>query len=326
MYKFLFLIFILSSSAFAQQVMWTTINHTPERRSTLSESLQKLKGDFTFNYFAKYLGSSLSPDMQEGSTFNRFKTGQNRDGFDQDFRGAHQTFQSFSLGYNLTKDVNLNFTHTFQYDENNGVEYEYVSWDKKKYTGTRVGGTSFNNQRLNLNVRNIINNEVLYLNTNFHYEHPTTEISEANEMMYGVGFLATIGFYNGTPGLSYGLRAMAERDVYPDDEYYSTPWCAENSDICNSTQMQTTRIGLGTWLGYMINDDYSLSASVDFDWDQDGDQVGSTDFNPNMDDIASMSLNYRLNSNISIAGGVEASVTVPAIDRTAVFGTLNLRL
>ena len=123
------LLFILSFSSMAQ-VMWTTINHTPERRSSLSDSLRQIKGDFTFNYFVKYLGSSLSPDMQEGSTFNRFKTGQDAKGDEQDFRGAHQTFQSFKLGYNITNDINLNFTHTFQYDENNDVGDESRKFPK----------------------------------------------------------------------------------------------------------------------------------------------------------------------------------------------------
>lgn len=318
------------TSAYAQnqQVMWTTINHTPEHRDSLSEKLQKLKGDFTFNYFAKYLGSSLSPDMQEGSTFNRFKTGQDAKGDAQDFRGAHQTFQSFSLGYNITRDVNLNFTHTFQFDENNDVKYEYVGWDGKTYTDTRTPGNSFNNQRINLNVRNIINNSTLYLNTNFYYELPSTEASQNNEMLYGAGLATTIGFYSKVPGLSYGVRAMFERDVYPDDEFYPD-WCKQAPYTCDGVipnRRQTTRVGTGAFMGYMINDNYTFNASVDFDWDQDGDQVRTTDFNPNMDDIASFSLSYRVNSNINISGGLEASITEIEIERTALFGTLTLNL
>ena len=69
-----------------------------------------------------------------------------------------------------------------------------------------------------------------------------------------------------------------------------------------------------------------IHPSVDFDWDQDGDQVRTTDFNPNMDDIASFSLSYRVNSNINISGGLEASITEIEIERTALFGTLTLNL
>ena len=321
------LLLILSFSSMAQ-VMWTTINHTPERRSSLSDSLRQIKGDFTFNYFVKYLGSSLSPDMQEGSTFNRFKTGQDAKGDEQDFRGAHQTFQSFKLGYNITNDINLNFTHTFQYDENNDVEYEYVGWDGKTYTDKRTPGNSYNNQRVNLSIKNIINNKTLYLNTNVYYEIPSTEGSQDNEMLYGAGLSTTLGFYSNVPGLSYGLRTMLERDVYPDDEFYPD-WCKQAPYSCDGVipnRRQTTRVGVGSWLGYMVNDDYSISASVDFDWDQDGDQVRTFEFNPNMDDIASFSVNYRVNSNITVAGGVEASITRVELDRTALFGTLNLSL
>jgi len=325
--KLIAITFLFSTSAFSQ-VMWTSINHTPEKRSTLEESLKDLKGNFNFTYFVKYLGPSLSNDMQSGSTFNRFKTGQDAKGDAQDFKGAHQTFNSFTLGYNLTSNINLNFTHTFQYDENNKTEYEYVGWDGKTYKDTRAGGESYNNQRINLNVKNIINNKTLYFNTNFYYEIASTDASIENEMMYGVGMAPTLGFYSSVPGLSYGLTAMIERDVYPDDQY-NPDWCKEGTYTCDGVipeKRQTTRVGFGPWLGYMINDDYSLSASLNFDWDQDGDQVRTTEFNPNMDDIASLSINYNVNSNLRISGGMEASITEIEMERTAIFGALNLSL
>jgi hypothetical protein len=327
MFKILYSLLLISTLSYSQ-VMWTEINHTPERRATLEETLQQLKGDFTFNYFVKYLGPSLSPDIQSGSTFNRFKTGQDAKGDAQDYRGAHQTFYSFALGYNITSDINLNFTHTYQYDENNNTEYEYVGWDGNKYTDTRQAGNTYNNQRINLNVRNIINNETLYLNTNFYYEIPSTEVAQNNEMLYGVGFATTLGFYNKTPGLSYGLSFMLERDVYPDDEYYPD-WCKQAPYTCDGVipeRRQTLRAGLGPWLGYMLNDKYSLAASINFDWDQDGDQVRTRNFNANMDDLASISLNYNLNRNLTLTGGVEASITEIELERTAIFGALNLRL
>ena len=327
MFRIIIFTLILANTAFAQ-VMWTQINHTPERRETLEETLKKIKGDFTFQYFAKYLGPSLSPEMQEGSTFNRFKTGQDAKGDEQDFRGAHQTFYSFALGYNLTQNINLNFTHTYQYDENNNVEYEYIGWDGKTYSDTRGAGNTYNNQRVNLNVRNIINNSTLYLNTNFHYEIPSTEVAQNNEMMYGAGFLATLGFYNKVPGLSYGLNFMYERDVYPDDEYYPD-WCKQAPYTCDGVipeRRQTSRVGISPWVGYIISDKYSFSGNLQFDWDQDGDQIRTTNFNPNMNDIATMSLNYKLNRIITLSGGVEASITEISLNRTAVFGSLNLNL
>lgn len=284
--------------------------------------------NFTFNYFVKYLGPSLSPDMQDGSTFNRFKTGQDWKGDDTDFTGSEQTFQSFKLGYRLPKGMIVGYGVTFQDDLNEGIQYTSTNLDGSKNTQIREDGRSYNNHRVSLWIPGVYSNNVFFTGTTVYYELPTTDISKQNEMLYGFGVQPSLGFYSNTPGLFYGIRGSLERDVYKDHQYLPD-WCKKSGSTCAGvapTKHQTVRASVSPYLNYQLTDKVLLKSGLTFDWDQDGDQAGTVEFNKNMDDIGNIGAMYLFNNNLNVAAGVEASITNPDIDRTAVYGSLGINI
>ena len=286
---------------------------------SIGSSLKKAASNFTFDYYVKYLGPGLSGNMQQGSTYNRFNTGQSWDGSEEDFRSSEQIYQSFKLGFRLPRNMIVSYSVTYQDDVKKDIEYD---------GGTRRYGRSYNDQRLSLWVPDIYSNSLVYLHTSLFYERATTDSSIEKGMQYGVGVQPTLGFYTGVPGLSTGISASIERDVYPDNEFMPD-WCKEPGYSCDgveTTKRQTTFIGLSPYVNYSLTDSLTLQAQLAFDWDQDGDQAETLEFNNNMNDTWALGANYRAMKNVSIGFGVEGSLSEPHLDRTAMFGSLGVSI
>lgn len=301
------------------QIKTNITTGSAESRQTVVDSLKKAASNFTFNYFVKYLGPGVSGNMQQGSTYNRFNTGQAWDGSEQDFKSSEQVFQSFKLGYKLPRDMIVSYSVTYQDDVKKGVKYD---------GGTRSYGRSYNDQRLSLWVPNIYSNSVVYLHTSVFYERPTTEGSQDKGMQYGLGIQPTLGFYTGVPGLSAGISGSIERDVYPDNEFMPE-WCQQPGYTCDgveTTKRQTTFIGLSPYVNYSLTDELTLQGQLSFDWDQDGDQADTLEFGNNMNDAWALAANYRAMKNMSLSLGIEGSLSVPHVDRTALFASMGISI
>lgn len=313
--KFLTLLLLVSSTSFAQLQSGISINS-----AQVFESARKTLSKFKFNYFAKYLGPSLSNDMQSGSTFNRFSTGQDFMDNDTDYKNSHQVFQSFALGYRLTNNLTLSYSYTFQDNLNNGIEYTDSVTGKSFERDTE---RSYNNQRVGLFATNLYSNSMFFINSGFFYELPTTETSKNSDMQYGLGIQPTIGFYTSTPGLSMGLNASIERYFYPDDQFVPE-WCSFNcDDPKNQVRRQKLIASVTPFVSYMLTDKTTLRSTLVFDWDQDGD---SNSLRSNLDDIATLGADYRVFNNLTVGAGVEASLVDTSLKKTAVVGSLNVSI
>lgn len=320
-----FSILLAASGAQAQLRSNITTSKALETLDTLKEAAS----NFTFNYSVKYLGPSLSGDHQEGATYNRFKTGQSvYTGEELDYVASHQTYQAFKLGYRLPNQMALSYSVTYQDDVKKGIRFNDGA-------GEREYGRSYNNHRAALFVPNIVNNNLFYMGTSVYYELPTTEASRDIDMQYGFGIQPSLGFYSNVPGLGYGIGASFERDVYPDNEYANKPtltaWCKQNLDICivpklKPEKRQAVRVSVSPYMNYSLTDKLMLKSQLTFDWDQVGDQAHTTRFNANLDDIYSLGLTYFLSPNVNVSTGVEGSLNVPHIDRTAMFASLGLNI
>lgn len=303
-------------------------------------SIQKVLSNFSFNYFAKYTGPSLSPDYQEGATYNRFDGGRNLKGQRQDTTGSKQTYQSFKLSYKLPKNMSISYGLTYQDNTQENIKFKWPDGAE----GTREYGRSFNDHRISLFVPSIISGTKANLSSTFFYQLPTTQGSKDSELNYTLGIQPTLSIYSNIRGLFHGLTASVEKGFYDKGYSYdeevvqSYTFQAENLDGSTSTyngsytymqpyRHQGVKANIGAYVNYMLTDKTTLKSSVEFDWDQVGDQVGTTnEWGNNMDNIGNLGASYRILSNITIEGGVNFSLEEPAIDKTAIFTSLDITI
>jgi len=77
----------------------------------------------------------------------------------------------------------------------------------------------------------------------------------------------------------------------------------------------------------MINDLITFKSSVQFDWNQVGDQVGTlNEFGNNLDNIGNLGLSFSLNKNMTFASGVNFSLEEASLNRTAIISSLNITI
>lgn len=313
--KFVTLALCFASFAASAQMQ----NHINFNTNAIADVAKDVVSKFNFNYYVKYLGPSLSNDMQSGSTYNRFSTGQDWKDDEQDFVDSHQVFQAFKLGYKLSNKFSLNYSVTFQDNINKNIRYT----DSSNSTAIRESGRSHNNQRIGLWASSLYSNNIFFVNSGFFYELPTTDGSKEDELQYAIGIQPNIAFYTSVAGLSYGLNASVEHYAYPDNQFIPE-WCSFNcDDVGNQVRRQKLIVGLSPYVSYILNDKAAIKSSLVFDWDQDGD---SNDFRANLDDIATLGADYKVLKNVTVGAGLEAAITRASLKKTAVVGSLNLSI
>lgn len=269
-----------------------------------------------FNYFARFLGPSLSPEYQNGATYNRFKTGQDFKGDDIDATGSHQMFQSITLGYNIARDYKLSYGYTFQDDLNNDIKYK-DSWGQ---TQTYSKGVSDNNKRINLSVYNVVNNDYFYINTNYFYEISSTINSVYQDMDYGLGFEPSIGFYNNNSALYTGMGLLIQRNYYKNNEILF-------EGNIYPTRYQTLLVQMSPYLSYKYDDYITLKSKLTFDWDKRGNQIDNThEFNKNMDDTGEIGVDVLIDYGVTAGGFIEFALEEPELKKTAVGANLSISL
>lgn len=347
------LIFSIATSniAYAAPAISNKLNYKAKKQS----SFRKVVSNFNFNYFAQYTGRSLSDNYDSGATYNRFDGGTSEDGKKYDATGSTQVYQSFKLGYKLPNNMIVSYGITYQDNMTDDVEYTQLGGSKAQ----RNNGRSMNNHRAALWMPSILSNNKGSLSLSLFIEEPTykstntinetamggpsfdkvvaTNSTEVDmEYKGGVGFQPTISIYSKVPGLYHGISASYERYVYP--EYTKTVkkhpfWCERKSD-CSGIDKDTyeykaqgAKANFGGYLNYSLNDRVTLKSSVEFDYDQVGDQVGSlSDWGNNMDNIGNLGASYSASRLLTLEGGVNFSLEEASIDKSAIFGSLNLSI
>lgn len=290
----------------------------------LQIKLNKAKENIYFTYGMTFLGPSLGAAHQSGGTYNRFKTGQDYKGDNTDYKASHQVYHGLSTGYKLNNNTRLSFSHTFQDDINHNIEYDIYNKDGSVWkTDKRPQGVSNNNQRINLFRSNIINNKYFYLGSNFFYEMPTTDASKAQEMRYGIGVEPSIGFYNKTPGLYTGINFSIQRNVYKEQEF-DADWCKPN--CIYPERYQTLLASVSPYASYYISDKMILRGSLTFDWDQKGDQVGTNEFNHNMDNVAELGSRYYFDNNLNFGPALQFALNDIGLDKSAMLFYLSMNI
>jgi hypothetical protein len=296
--------------------------------------LSKVQETMTFNYFALYTGPSLAGG-QSGASFNRFAGGRNDQGQLYDPTSAAQLFQTVRLGFKLPRNMVLSYGISFQENLTEGIEYKGLDGN----TYTRDTKRSFNNDRVSLWVPGIYNGTKAALNTSLFLELPTTEASQENKMRYGIGIQPVLAIYSKIPGLFHGITASYERYVYDDYQFFGTytprnpdgsAWVnADGSPMVlrnmNPTRRQGMMGSVGGYVNYILTDNTTLKSSVNFDYDQRGNQVGSlTEYGNNLENIGNLGMSYRVTKGVFVEGGLTFSLERTDAEHASVFGALNI--
>lgn len=298
---------------------YQTIEISAKTRDRVKETLR----NFQFNYFAKYLGPSLGSGYGNGQTFDRFNSGQNYSGGNNEPRGAYEVYQSFRLGYKFRNHSVLSYGVTFQQDLHDAHGKAYNKDKQEIYTNQYQKGYSENNHRISY-WKPIYSNSTFFVSASIYYELPTTKGSKASNMQFGTGIQPTLGFYTNNPNIMTGINFSIERDFYREnqiDVYFDD---GSKSDF--PTRYQTARFAFSPYFNYALNDKTTLKSSLVFDWDQKGNEVGSTKLNSNMVDIMVLGAGHRFTKNLAADIFVEAALEEMSLNRTALGASLTLSL
>jgi len=278
-----------------------------EQKSTIevkTNSIKKALSNFNFNYFTKYSGAALGGNYSQGATFNRFDGGV-QDGQDFDATGSYQLYQSFRLGYRFSNNWNLAYGVTFQENLSSDVEYKNIYGN----TNTRSNGKSYNNHRVSLFVPGILNTSIGVMSTSYFYEMPN-QGSRNSGMKYGLGFQPTFRFYSNVPTISFGINSSFERYFYDDSAF----------------NPQGVMLSLGPYLNYRINDRFTLKNGLNFDWDQKGDQVGTTTLGRNMHNVGLVGVGARVVKRVFVDVFVGYSISEMSLANTSMGASLDISI
>jgi hypothetical protein len=101
----------------------------------------------------------------------------------------------------------------------------------------------------------------------------------------------------------------------------------DSFNYIQTTRQQGLIANIGGYLNYMLTDKTTLKSSIEFDYDQVGNQVGTfNELGNNMDNIGNIGASYRVLSNMTLETGVNFSLEDPSIEKTAVFTSLDITI
>lgn len=308
-----------------QEVSTTRAGRTRIIKNIQQPTMKKIGNDLSFSYYAQFLGPSLGGDYQSGATYNRFNTGQDDNGNAMDATGSYQVFHALTIGYQLSLNTKVYYGYSFQDDINDGIKYEEENLDGSTSEWERSKGPSDNNKRAGFTFFNVINNDYVSLSLNTFYEFASTTGADGHEMEYGLGIAPTLSIKSDVSGLSYGISSEIQRNYYKNNEYYAKFFDGSSSTI--KTKPQTLLVSVSPYLNYIISDLVTFKSSLQFDWDQKGDEVNSNDiYNKNLDDIAKIGLGFNLGSGISTGLYLDIALEEASLAKTAVGANINFNV
>lgn len=294
-------------------------------KKTLSEStrkiVKKLGNDLSFNYFAQFSGPSLSPDYQGGAGYNRFKSGTDFKGDENDPTGSYQIFQAITIGYQLNNNIKLFYAFTFQDDINGNIDFQRTEFDGSTTTQNREVSVSGNDKRIGATFFNVINNDYVNLSLTTFYELSSTEGSRDNQKHFGLGLSPLLGFKSKVQGLSYGLILEVLRN------FHETNQIEPSFPGAFPVRRQALLVNLTPYLNYKLGEISTFKSSLNIDWDQQGNQVNSLrEFNNNLDDTIRVGVDYNIAFGINAGYFLEAAFNKPDIRRTTLGLTFRFNI
>ena len=227
--------------------------------------VRKLMDNTSLGYYHQFLGPTVAG--KGGETYNVF----------QESRTAYQSFHAAILRYQLTPDWSF------------GASIAAVNAYGDTLTNQQSGyqsNTEFRDEFFN--ARAFITTPALKsilgtLFTTVSYEAPTSVFAKQNNQQYGLVLAQSFAFPISSTKWTSGLMW----------QYYRMVFNKNVEQIGQSNTIhQTVIFSGGPYLAYRHNDNWGMNSSMTFDWDQRGNQTGTTRFNNNLPDRARLGVSY----------------------------------
>ncbi len=216
---------------------------------------RKLMEDTSFSYYYQLLGPTVAGGFNE--TYNVFQEG----------AAPIQSFQAMNLRHQIDSNWSVGASLAFS----DGYGKDVVT--KEGYVNSAA--TEFYNARAYVGIHPIRTRFVNIYPT-LMYEAPTSSLSRQQNMKYGgvaaANFAANLPSYK----WSTGLLTQYYRTYYNNN--------VQQKPGYDPVNIQTTIFNVSPYLSYRFNDAWMLGGLATFDWDQRGNQTGSSKWNNNLPD------------------------------------------
>jgi hypothetical protein len=261
------------------QAQTQTQGQTPQVLQT--ELPQKSLGDTirqntTLGYYHQFLGPTVGGTG--GETYSPFLEG----------RSPYQSFHAANLSYKMNPDWSIGVSIAAANAYGDTASNQRSSDPDNRDDVLR---DEFFNARINLGLPTL-KTDLGTLFTTISYEHPTSNVAKQDNMKFG-GVLAQ-SFAIKLPNIKYTAGVMWQYyrvafdknvDNYPANHLFSgsTPY---------SVAKRTTIVSGGPYVTYRHNDNWGMNSSLALDWDQLGDQAGTSSYNNNLPHRARVGVTY----------------------------------
>ncbi len=256
----------------------TQIRETQVMRISMPQKApeKKFLEKTTLGYYHQFLGPTAGGT--QGVTYNVFQEGINSPG------SGFAPYQSFHV-ISLRQEINADWAVGGTLSMVNGYTDEVQNTDNKGQTFSNNGETQFFNARAFVSLPKLrFNSGTLF--TTLSYEHPTSTISQSDDMRWG--WVAAQSFALNLPSVRWSAGFMGQiYRIYYENNVKAPPFPGGTS-----TPLQTMIVSLGPYASYRFSDKWMLSSMMTFDWDQRGEQTESTQFNNNLSDRGRVTLTY----------------------------------
>jgi hypothetical protein len=268
---FLALLFLENASAQTNNNNNATLSTMPLITPSLVKKIETpgiLKSfvqKFNLNYYMQVLGPS--PALPSNQTYNVFI----------ESKSPLQMFHAAGLVYQLPKNFAISATFA-------GITH--FSESVKTETGKVENESLLFNPRLNMILPGLRSTYATFYHT-LGYEFSANTLSREDEMKRGYVLSQSIAF--STPvssNWSFGLLSQVIRYEY-ESNVKPAPCTG-----CFSIPLQTLIASTGPYVNYRISDKWMVYNIVTFDWDQRGEQTGTTNFNNNLPDRFRLGIKY----------------------------------
>jgi hypothetical protein len=271
---------------------------------------RKLIEDTSVTYYQQFLGPTASGSSNE--TYNVFQAA----GYGNEKNSGRAPIQSFHA---------LNVRHQINGDW--GVGGSLAVSNGYSATVTNPNGDKNKPDNQFFNARLYVNTpawktKLGTLFSTISYEAPTSVTSRNEDMRYG--WVVAESFAFNLPSLKWtaGMMAQAYRMVYVNNttlqRFPDGTVC--QPQFCNPNQNQTMIISGGPYANYRFNDHWMMGSLLALDWDQRGNQTGTTKFNNNLPHRGRVTGTYFPSSKYVSSIGVFSQALLKFRPGTTAFG------
>lgn len=240
---------------------------------------KRLLENTSLSYYHQFLGPTLGGPS--GQTYNVFQ-----EGVDAPNTGHApvQSFHAINVRHQITTDWAIGATLSAV----NGYTDSVQNMDQSGNIVTNNKDTEFFNARAYLGMPSIKMGPTT-LFTTLSVEAPTSSTSKLDDMRYGWVISQSLAFSVPDPRWNVGVAAQVYR-VYYKNNVKAPPFAPSLGG--KPTNLQTMIVSGGPYVNYRFSDSWMLGSVFIFDWDQRGDQTGTTKFNNNLPHRGRLSLTY----------------------------------